>query len=192
MASGRCGRPTLGEVARDGNPNGLRPPLRPVRVQEQTGALRVENGSRAQAIDTMLSSPNLRAAEPRIITLAVVRRGHTSAVSCVVALPHGRALSASSDSTLRLWDLATSECVRTFEGHSDWVIHHLDPAGQGTSHPLLPCVAVLDANREVLRVARRRERHLWHLVLCGHVIGEFTVQPQQFLVYRGRDRIDAL
>ena len=24
-------------------------------------------------------------------------------------------------------------CVRTFEGHSDWVIHHLDPAGQGTS-----------------------------------------------------------
>jgi WD40 repeat protein len=49
---------------------------------------------------------------------------------------HGRALSASSDSTLRLWDLATSECVRTFEGHSDWVIHHLDPAGQGTSHAL--------------------------------------------------------
>jgi hypothetical protein len=33
-------------------------------------------------------------------------------------------------------DLATSECVRTFEGHSDWVIHHLDPAGQGTSHAL--------------------------------------------------------
>jgi hypothetical protein len=29
---------------------------------------------------------------------------------------------------------------------------------------------------------------LWHLVLCGHVIGEFTVQPQQFLVYRVRDR----
>jgi hypothetical protein len=32
---------------------------------------------------------------------------------------------------------------------------------------LLPCVAVLDTNREVLRVARRRERHLWRLVLCG-------------------------
>jgi len=32
---------------------------------------------------------------------------------------------------------------------------------------LLPCVAVLDTNREVRRVARRRERHLWRLVLCG-------------------------
>ena len=29
-------------------------------------------------------------------------------------------------------------------------------------NPLFPCVAVLDANREVLRVARRRER-----VTCG-------------------------
>ena len=34
-------------------------------------------------------------------------------------------------------------------------------------NPLFPCVAVLDANREVLRVARRRERHLWHLVLLA-------------------------
>ena len=84
MASGRCGRPALGELAHDGKPNGLRPPFRPARVQEQTGALRVENGSRAQAIDTMLSSPNLRAAEPRIITLVVspARAGSTLAMAC--------------------------------------------------------------------------------------------------------------
>jgi len=32
------------------------------------------------------------------------------------------------------------------------------------NNPLLP---VLDANREVLRVASRRERHLWHLFLAA-------------------------
>jgi hypothetical protein len=36
-------------------------------------------------------------------------------------------------------------------------------------NPLLPCVAVLDANREVLRVAPRRERHLWHLFLAATI-----------------------
>ncbi len=32
-----------------------------------------------------------------------------------------RALSGSDDNTLRLWDLATGETLRTLEGHSDWV-----------------------------------------------------------------------
>ena len=37
MASGRCGRPALGEVARDGNPNGLRPQLDdPARLKSTT------------------------------------------------------------------------------------------------------------------------------------------------------------
>src|ERR1700731_1940689 len=37
MASGRCGRPALGEVSRDGNPNGLRPQLDdPARLKSTT------------------------------------------------------------------------------------------------------------------------------------------------------------
>jgi hypothetical protein len=46
----------------------------------------------------------------------------------------------------------------------DWVILTLTPwvKVRAMDNPLLPCVAVLDANREVLRVAPRRERHLWH------------------------------
>src|SRR5580704_17753479 len=61
----------------------------------------------------------------------------------------------------------------------DWVILTLTPwvKVRAMDNPLLPCLAVLDANREVLRVTRKRECHLRHLVLCGHVIGEFTVQP---------------
>ena len=30
------------------------------------------------------------------------------------------ALSGSMDKTLRLWELATGQCVRTFEGHTKW------------------------------------------------------------------------
>ena len=38
-------------------------------------------------------------------------------------LPDGRrALSGSEDNTLRLWDLATGETLRTLEGHTTWVI----------------------------------------------------------------------
>ena len=33
----------------------------------------------------------------------------------------GYAVSASSDNTLRVWDLGSGEAVHTMEGHSDWV-----------------------------------------------------------------------
>jgi len=45
-----------------------------------------------------------------------VFQGHTSEVNAVATLPGGqRALSASSDWTLRLWDLSTGETQRIFE-----------------------------------------------------------------------------
>ena len=50
-------------------------------------------------------------------------RGHSGGVNHVAALPDGRALSASDDNTLRLWDLASGQCLRVLEGHSDVVNH---------------------------------------------------------------------
>lgn len=48
-------------------------------------------------------------------------KGHTSPVTQVVAVDHNRFLSSSWDTTVRLWNADTGECVRTFRGHGDWV-----------------------------------------------------------------------
>ncbi|KAF6002558.1 coatomer subunit alpha [Cyanidiococcus yangmingshanensis] len=47
-----------------------------------------------------------------------VFRGHSKAVSYVRFFPNGRELvTASTDATLRLWDLQTSESLRVYSGH---------------------------------------------------------------------------
>ena len=53
---------------------------------------------------------------------ALVRtlEGHASAVAGVAVTPDGkRAVSASDDKTLKVWDLATGAVLHTLEGHSD-------------------------------------------------------------------------
>ncbi len=45
--------------------------------------------------------------------------GHTSVVTAAAVTPDGfRAVSASRDRTLRVWDLGSGQTVRTFEGHT--------------------------------------------------------------------------
>jgi rhodanese-related sulfurtransferase len=50
MASGRCRRPTLGEVARDGNPNGLRPCRGQFRLSERTIGCRLAAATGKQIV----------------------------------------------------------------------------------------------------------------------------------------------
>ena len=50
------------------------------------------------------------------------RRPQLTAVTSVSVTPDGRrAVSGSSDKTLRVWDLESGACLRTLEGHSDGV-----------------------------------------------------------------------
>ena len=35
--------------------------------------------------------------------------------------PDGRRVVSAGDKTLKVWDVATGECVATLEGHSDYV-----------------------------------------------------------------------
>ena len=51
----------------------------------------------------------------------IVETGHTSSVRSVAFSPDGMQLaSMSSDSTIRLWDMATGRQIRRFEGHARW------------------------------------------------------------------------
>ncbi|KAK3046734.1 Lissencephaly-1 [Extremus antarcticus] len=56
--------------------------------------------------------------------------GHDHSVSCVRFIPSGAAgaplsgnllASASRDKTIRIWDVTTGYCLRTFRGHGEWV-----------------------------------------------------------------------
>ena len=48
--------------------------------------------------------------------------GHEHSVSAVEFLPNGDyILSASRDKTIKLWEVSTGFCKKTFIGHEDWV-----------------------------------------------------------------------
>ena len=75
-------------------------------------------------------------------------------VFCVVVLPNGRVVSGSQDRTLKVWDVSTSECLRTLTGHTDWA-RRRRPVERRVDRSSTPrraqvrCVAVLSHGRVV-------------------------------------------
>ncbi len=55
---------------------------------------------------------------PPGVKLVRTLRGHTDIIGRIAWSPDDRMLaSPSADKTIRLWDVETGECLRTFEGH---------------------------------------------------------------------------
>ena len=96
---------------------------------------------------------------PLVRTLA----GHTDWVNAVALTPDGRlAVSASSDNTLKVWDVASGRELRTLAGHTDWVnAVALTPDGR------LAVSASGDNTLKVWDVASGRELR----TLAGHTGG---------------------
>src|ERR1700694_1691968 len=60
---------------------------------------------------------------PPGVKLLHTLRGHTKSIGRIAWSPDGRMLaSPSEDTTIRLWDTETGECLRTLEGHEQAVI----------------------------------------------------------------------
>ena len=83
--------------------------------------------------------------------------GHTGAVFAVAITPDGeRAISAASDRTLKVWDLATGATLRTLEGHTG---------------PVLAVATTPDGQR-VVSAADDRTLKVWDLA-TGAMLGTF-------------------
>ena len=58
----------------------------------------------------------------RVVGFCGVLAGHTGGVNSAGFSPDGTKLvSASWDKTVRVWDVATGECVQTLQGHTNYV-----------------------------------------------------------------------
>jgi WD40 repeat protein/GTPase SAR1 family protein len=85
-------------------------------------------------------------------------KGHTEWVFSVAVGPDGKwAASASSDKTVRIWDLETGECVATLEGHKDQV----------TS------VAITPNGKQLLSASKDLSVRVWETG-SGRVLGELN------------------
>lgn len=48
--------------------------------------------------------------------------GHDDSVICMAILPNWRVVSGSADATLRVWDVASGQCLQTMKGHKGRII----------------------------------------------------------------------
>lgn len=74
-----------------------------------------------QSLETLLPGENVKA-DSAVVSPVMVLKGHTNRINCLVCTPcNTKAISSSTDNTLRIWDIHTGECLAQMKGHSSLV-----------------------------------------------------------------------
>jgi WD40 repeat protein len=94
--------------------------------EQRTGGLHVqwENTSRSVRLQKVPHQSDAALPNRQDISLVEPSRkfkGHSSPVTQIAAVDKNRFISSSWDTTIRMWNADTGECIRTFRGHGDWV-----------------------------------------------------------------------
>ena len=99
--------------------------LSPTEVKKQKSEIWIgDNAVRDIVTRTVFAFPPQSSVSPdydSMIEPTKLFNGHASPVTQVVAVGQKRFLSSSWDTTVRLWEADTGDCIRTFRGHGDWV-----------------------------------------------------------------------
>ncbi|WP_029634242.1 WD40 repeat domain-containing protein [[Scytonema hofmanni] UTEX B 1581] len=102
--------------------------------------------------------------------------GHNSTVRAVAIAPDGKtAVSASSDKTLKLWDLEKGLEISTLTGHNDWVT----------------AVAIAPDGKTAVSASSDKTLKLWDLEK-GKEIEEIKKNPFKYAIYIFRKRFKLL
>ena len=86
-------------------------------LSSRISVVRLQRAALLCLLIAVVCGSGLRAADP------ILFKGHKGLVYDAVFLPDGRqVVTASFDYTLKLWDVATQEVIRTMEGHTSTVL----------------------------------------------------------------------
>ena len=97
-----------------------------IQMKKQSSTTRLHQSSLSSSgagdTTTIITSTSKKQQESSLMIEPIRKyKGHTSPITQIAAVDSNQFISSSWDTTIRLWNATTGECIRTFRGHTDWV-----------------------------------------------------------------------